>query len=279
MQLVRENVQPLSGSSFFCLDIDQSRFDSHYHHHPEFEITWIVESEGQRLIGDATESFRKDDLVLIGGGLPHQYHSWEQGRSRAKVILFRRDAFGPGFFDLPECAAVKRLLDEAARGVKFSPEIRSAAFRSISRTFSLEPGVGQLTELLQLLQGLSLDAERSPIASPAYAEPVAAKKVERLQRVLNFIERHWQQSISLDEVAKAAALHPQSLSRFFRQHLGMNFRDYLIRLRLSRAARLLLETDRTVADIAFACGFNNLANFNRHFLIAYQQPPKAYRKR
>ena len=82
----------------------------------------------------------------------------------------------------------------------------------------------------------------------------------------------------IDEASKVAALHPQSLSRFFKQHLGMTFQEYLKKIRLGQAARLLTTTDRTVTDIAFESGFNNLSNFNRHFRAAYGISPKEYRE-
>ncbi|MDP5079714.1 MAG: helix-turn-helix domain-containing protein [Opitutales bacterium] len=50
-------------------------------------------------------------------------------------------------------------------------------------------------------------------------------------------------------------------------------------MRLSRAARELLDTDDTVSDIAYECGFNNLANFNRSFLTRYKITPSEYRSK
>ena len=279
MKLSRENIQPHSGASFARLDFDLPQFDTHYHCHPEIEITWIVESEGQRLVGDTLESFEPEDLILIGSNVPHQYRNWGEDRARSKVIQFRRDLFGIGFLDLPELSKIKRLLDRAARGLRFSDAVRRAAFQQLQKVFEAPEGAGPLIELLELLKIMSMDEGSSPIASAVYAEPVKLKKIDRLQRVLNYLETHWQESVTLKEAAKVAALHPQSMSRFFQQHLGMNFQEYLIQLRIGRAARLLLETERTVVDIAFHCGFNNLANFNRHFQSVYQQTPSAYRRR
>jgi AraC-like DNA-binding protein len=96
--------------------------------------------------------------------------------------------------------------------------------------------------------------------------------------VLSYLEEHWNDTVKLDDVARVAALHPQSLSRFFGQHLGMSFQEYLVQFRISRAARFLIETDRTVSDIAFSCGFNNLSNFNAQFKRIKGQSPRGFRK-
>ncbi|OUW18058.1 MAG: hypothetical protein CBD18_03420 [Opitutales bacterium TMED158] len=279
MKLSREKVQPKAGSSFARLDFELPEFDTHYHYHPEVEITWILESEGQRLVGDGLENFEANDLVLIGSGVPHQYRNWNRGKARSKVIQFRHDLFGATLWELPEFAKIADLFDRASRGLSFSSQASRQARRQMERVFGASEGPVPLIELLGLLTLLSRDEAARPIASAVYSQPVKAKKIDRLERVLNFLETRWREKVSLAEAAEAAALHPQSMSRFFRQHLGMTFQDYLAQLRVRRAAQLLLGSDRTVVDIAFHCGFNNLANFNRRFQRVFRQTPSSYRAR
>jgi len=277
MRLIREHVRLHSGHSFACLSLDMPEFDNAYHHHPEIELTWIEESHGQRLIGDAMQPFAPGDLVLIGANLPHHFRNWRPGRARAKVIQFRADAWGSHYFQLPEFHRISAMFEKASRGLTFGKETRAQVQRGITRLFEAAEGVPRLAALLEVLHGLSLDPQPVPIAGVAYSCPVNRQQMERLQRALNYIEQHWTEPLRVSDAARAASLHPQSMSRFFHQHLGVNFQAYLIRLRLTRAARLLLETDRTVADIAFSCGFNNLSNFNRHFHVAYERTPSEYR--
>ena len=269
---------PGEGRSFVCLEIDQSEFDSHYHHHREFEMTWIQESEGQRLIGDAVEGCEAGDFVLIGRWVPHQYRNWKQGRARARVIQFRSEMFGADFLGLPEMVEVMAFLEGASRGWRFSDSVRLQAADLMASLFEAERATDRLLSLIELLLALSRDTNREPIASVAYEPTFNRSKVERLQRVLSYLDKHWEETITLGEVAEVAALHPQSLSRFFGQHLGMSFQEYLLQLRISHAARLLIETDRTVSDIAFSCGFNNLSNFNAQFKRIKGRPPRSFRK-
>ena len=264
---------PGEGRSFACLEIDQSEFDSHYHHHREFEMTWIQESEGQRLIGDTVEGFEAGDFVLIGRWVPHQYRNWKQGRARARVIQF--DYAPDGVLDIHDVMA---FLEGASRGWRFSDSVRLQAADLMASLFEAERATDRLLSLIELLLALSRDTNRAPIASVAYEPTFNRSKVERLQRVLSYLEKHWEETITLGEVAEVAALHPQSLSRFFGQHLGMSFQEYLLQLRISHAARLLIETDRTVSDIAFSCGFNNLSNFNAQFKRIKGRPPRSFRK-
>lgn len=279
MTPTRENVRPDEGASFACLAIDVPEFDHDYHFHPEIELTWIVEGEGERLIGDSTEAFGKDDLVLIGCNVPHRYRNWRKSRARSRVIQFRRDLLTEGLLGLPEFVGIDRLLNESSRGLAFAPQTCAAVRSRMRRIFSVEPGPLRLVYLLEALHFLSLDSSRKPLASVVYDQPANVRTISRLQRILNHLEKNWQETVTLEQVSSVAALHPQSVSRFFRQQLGMTFQEYLVRLRLGHAARDLITTERTVADIAYHCGFNNLANFNRHFRTNYGTSPSVYRRR
>lgn len=277
MKAIREIIPPQGLASFACFEFEKVEFDHDYHFHPEIEITLILDSNGQRLIGDALNPFEVGDLALIGGGLPHRYSNWAAGHSHSRVIQFMPNAFGKQFFELPEFRLVRQMFDKANRGLTFSEDTRLAAITIINRMYTSYPRPTAMAQLIELLDVLSQDSEARAIAGIGYAEKLNHQTVERLQRVLAFIDANWDEKLSLDDVAKVAALHPQSLSRFFRKHLSTSFQSYLIHLRLNRAARRLLETTQTVTEIAFSSGFDNMANFNRHFRRHYGYSPKEFR--
>ena len=74
-------------------------------------------------------------------------------------------------------------------------------------------------------------------------------------------------------------LSPEAFSRFFRQQTGQCVSRYINEVRLQHCRQLLLETDMTVKEIAFCCGFNTLAFFNRTFLRQYGCTPTECRER
>jgi AraC-like DNA-binding protein len=277
MKLTLEKVSPNLQASFRCLEWDAKDFDSPHHFHPEIEITEILASQGERLVGDRFDTYTPGDLAMFGANLPHRYKNWKSAHSHSRVIQFLPDAFGQGFFDLPEFRKVHQLFLDAARGLSFSAATRRTASGIIAEIFKASPGPRRILHLIDLLDVLSRDEHRKAMASHDFMAPESAEQSERLQRILQYIDTHWQDKLALEDVAQVACLHPQSLSRYFRRHLRMTFQEYLIELRLSRAARELLETKRTVSDIAFDCGFNNLANFNRSFLARYATTPRDYR--
>ena len=100
-----ETVEVDAASSFRSMWVSCASFaeDHTWHYHPEFELTWIVKSQGTRFVGDNIEAYRAGDLVLTGPNLPHCWHDERteacQGRSRRRYPLEglgRRRRFSPG---------------------------------------------------------------------------------------------------------------------------------------------------------------------------------------
>ncbi|MEO0794460.1 MAG: AraC family transcriptional regulator [Verrucomicrobiota bacterium] len=271
-------VPPSPGSSFTCESYDVPEFRHDYHYHPEIELTWIIESDGQRLVGDSIRPFKAGDLVLIGENLPHHFRNTCRSRARSICIQFKLEMFGSEFLQLREFSEISSLLEEANRGLSFKSKTAKAVQRLMAESLNASPGPSRITRLIDALHLLSIDRDREFLASVTYAEKINPTRIDRLQRVLNYLESHWDETVSLEDASRVAALHPQSLSRFFQKHLRMTYQEYLKRLRLGHAARALLDTNRTVTDIAFHSGFNNISNFNRHFRRVYQRTPLEYRR-
>ena len=139
-------------------------------------------------------------------------------------------------------------------------------------------GLPRLLALLGILQELARSREARPLASAGFVPSLRKADVERIDRVLSFLSERFDGDVSLPETARAAHLSVPAFSRFFKRRTGRTFVGYVTELRLGRACRLLIETDRAVSDIAYSSGFNNLSNFNRRFLEARRMSPRDYRR-
>lgn len=104
------------------------------------------------------------------------------------------------------------------------------------------------------------------------AEPVEIWKARK------FIEEHSAEELSLNKVAKAARISPNYLSEKFKQVTGINFVDYISRIRFEKARRLLEDVDIRISEIAFAVGFQSLSQFNRVFKRLSGESPSDYRR-
>ena len=105
-----------------------------------------------------------------------------------------------------------------------------------------------------------------------------SKKYRALMRVTNYIDEHYIDGLSLDEVAASTGISRYYVSHLFKELMNTTFVGYVNELRLNRAAMLLVTTDSPIIEIAAMSGFNNLSNFNRAFKLHFNKTPSAYRK-
>ena len=78
--------------------------------------------------------------------------------------------------------------------------------------------------------------------------------------------------------AIAIAVEGNTEIRFFSQHTGKSFTEYLIDIRIGKVARLLVDTNKTIAEICYECGYNNMSNFNRIFRRKKGCTPREFRE-
>jgi AraC-like DNA-binding protein len=103
------------------------------------------------------------------------------------------------------------------------------------------------------------------------AEPVEIWKARR------FVEEHSGEELSLSKVAKAVNMSANHLSEKFKQVTGVNFVDYIARIRFEKACELLLNSNLRISEIAFTVGFQSLSQFNRVFKRSSGKSPTELR--
>lgn len=277
-----ENV-PLAGSASVAVrEFDLAAFSYPWHRHPEVELTWILEGEGLRHVGDSVEPFTAGDFCLIGAHVPHAWLTRKPSkprrghRARSMVVQFDPTLFGEMFWALPELANTSRLLERAAHGLCLDQDLGK---RLLVLLAGRESPLTRLTALMEILHEVGRSpGSRALSLSPAKGATRSASD-PILRRVLAVMNDQADQPISQSELSKLARMSPSAFSRFFRREVGKTFQAYLADLRLGLACRQLLETDRRVSEIAFAAGFGNLSNFNRLFLRSRGVGPREFRRR
>lgn len=100
----------------------------------------------------------------------------------------------------------------------------------------------------------------------------------QVEAVFHFIATHYQYSISLCDVAKAVGYSPAYLTDLVRRETGQTVNQWIIKYRLTKASSLLLETDRSVSQIAETVGYQNINYFFRQFRQCYGTTPRAWRE-
>ncbi|MBD2843844.1 helix-turn-helix domain-containing protein [Paenibacillus sp. IB182496] len=107
----------------------------------------------------------------------------------------------------------------------------------------------------------------------------SAQSNTSLKLIIDYIDHHYDQPISLTMLAGELSMSPSYLSAFIKNQLGIGFLDYVIKLRLQKAMKLLENDDLTIQKIAESCGYDTVHTFIRHFKKAHHMPPNEYRMR
>ncbi len=276
-----EKIPVTPHASFRVQERRVRRFDSPWHFHPEIELTLIVESRGRRFVGDSIESFAEGDLVLLGPNLPHFWHNEGRqprgGAAHSIVVQFEPLFLGADFLRAPEAAALRRLIARATRGLAFSGRGAEAA-ATLLRTAPALSGMASLLRLFAILDELTRASAR-PLASEAYVPRLNRTSEKRLGRVYEFLSTHFEEPLTLPQIARVAAMTPEAFSRYFKRATGRNVSAVLTQLRVDHAAGQLLDSEARVADIALAAGFPTVSNFNRQFRALKKTTPRDFRAR
>jgi len=281
MQVYRE-ITPVTEEDFFFIQHHfQPDFDYPIHVHPEYELNLVINCEGERIIGDSVEAFGACDLVLIG---PNVHHSWESNSPRqaddAKVITiqFREDLFGETMLRTKSMHCLRKMLVDSKRGIVFSGETLKVAKTKLEALCKLPSNFQSTIQFLDLLHFLAISQEKRMLISEGFNQRTISIQSKRIDRVHAYLKDNFTRPISLGEVAELANMSESAFSHFFKRSTNKSFTQFLIDLRLGHAARLLLETQENISQICYACGFNNVSNFNRLFKKHKGTTPQDYRK-
>src|SRR5215203_5410942 len=283
MNPVLEHLPKDAEESFVVKDFNYKFYPTPWHFHPEYEIVLVTQSTGKRFIGDNISNFTPGHLALIGPRLPHLYRNeaeYYKRNSRLKarsiVVHFLETSFGNNFLSLPETKKIKSLLEKSSKGLEITGKTNKIVSSKLVELTTLQ-AFPRYLKLLEILQVLS-ESKDNKIISGGGVIGINEKESERMDDVLKFVMKNFGENICLADVAKVANMAENSFSRFFKQRTRKTFTNYLTELRLSHAAKLLIENNKPIVEICYECGFNNLSNFHRYFKMIHKASPLTYRK-
>lgn len=274
---LERDISNLPNASFKAFRLCQPAFDSHWHYHPELELVYFAKGKGVRFIGDDISLYTEGDLFLIGENLPHTFVSYDEEATplvEAFCIQFPKEIFD----SFAECKPLLTFFQEAKRGIAFQKpddgmidKIREAV---------LSTGTLALIRLIELLDQLSNVPERVPILAHDYERQASLADTSiRIRTAIDYINAHYQRAISLPEIAQACHFSPNAFCRWFKQHMGLTFIDYVNKVRLTHVCQLLTSTDWPISQIAVQAGFDNISTLNRLFQRTLRTTPGTYRAR
>jgi AraC-like DNA-binding protein len=282
MAKILEEIIPLSPKDcFYIVERHKSEFSFPLHSHEEYELNFIEHGRGvRRVVGDSIEEIGEYELTLVAGKT--LAHAWEQGSCSAKdvreiTIQFSPMLFPPELLMRNQFSSIKKMLDKAYLGLNFSTRAIMKVYSLIDSLASMNDRFEQYLAFLKILYELSSDDRARTLASSSFASGINDSESRRINKVKDFIAVHYAEDIHLEDMASLVGMAPSAFSRFFKQHTGRNLIDFLIDTRLGNASRMLVDTTTGISEICYACGFNNLSNFNRTFKARRGYTPRDFR--
>jgi len=276
-----EVVQIRSGESFKMWSHGYPYHTVRWHFHPEYEIHLITETSGCYFVGDFIGDFQPGNFVMTGPNLPHNWVSEvldnRRIEQRCMVLQFSEHFIDGLLAILPELKGFRPVLAESRRGVLFAVETAALA-KPIMQEMLDATGARRIALFMQLVELLTAANNRVALTTSDYQPDPSGYMSIGTNKALAFIRERLTEPFSETDLAAIAGQTPSAFSRSFRKHTGFSVVQYVNRLRINLACQLLMSSeDMPVIDICYASGFNNLSNFNRHFLAQKGMPPSRFR--
>ena len=282
---VLHEITPLMGrDALYIADRNKKEFAYPIQNHEVYELNFVENAAGvRRIVGDSSEIIGNYDLVLITS--PDLEHVWEQNTCTSKDIREITIQFKFGLdeedvlFEKTPFLSIRNMLKEAQKGLAFPLPAIMKVYNLLTSISSIDDRFEALLQFLRILHILSIQDGAHALATSAYAKVKIEDDSRRVLKVKNYINENYMYEIKLETLADIANMSQSAFSRFFKLHTGRTLSDYIIDTRLGYATRMLLDTQDSIANISFNCGYNNLSNFNRLFKRKKGCSPSEFREK
>jgi AraC-like DNA-binding protein len=272
MKIKFEDIKTKQGDrSFWAFGFESNHFRFNLHYHPEYELTYISNGKGERMIGDALSQFEEGDLVLLDANLPHTWLG--QGFDYQTVVVQFSPKFINSFLQWTEFQKIKNLLAKAKNGLAFPQE--ATVIQKIKNIVQLTD-FEQVISLLEVLNQLA-DLPCESLSQTKVIQ-LNTKTESRINTICQYIQENYSQNLDLPQVANLIHLSESAFCKFFKKTTSKTFSEYLNYIRIKAIGNDLKMTDKTIAEIAFANGFESLTYFNRVFKREAGMTPKEFRQ-
>ncbi|MFI3288321.1 MAG: AraC family transcriptional regulator [Rikenellaceae bacterium] len=278
---LKETTPLLDEDTIYIIDRNKEGFYYPIHTHRELELNYLENvAGGQRIVGDSVETMGDYDLALIGDAeLEHGWRDHEcpcQG-IREVTIQFPPELFSSELLSKKQFHSIRQLLEDAKRGVAF--DISTVLkLRSVVNAITAETkSFYTVTTFFMLMYELSV-SDYKVLSSSLYVSDGRYSTDPRIQKIEKFIVDNMQRPISVPEVAELVGVAPAAFSRFFKGRTGISFSDFLADMRIGFITRELIDSHKSIADICYESGYNNVSNFNRVFKSKKGYTPREFRE-
>lgn len=241
--------------------------DKHYHNN--FELYYLKEGRCKYFINNKIFEVEKNDIIIIPEGVIHNTSYYTTENYERILIEFSKEFINPVLISELQYFFKKRIYRPK------DPKHISSLFQKIELEYNDKSDIS--TELIKcyMTELFSYIARNQSMISE---EDFNAKENEVISEIIKYILENINQELSLDEMAKKAGFNKFYFSKFFKASTGFGYKEFVIMTRLREAKKLLSQTDLSICDVAFRCGFNDSNYFSNIFKKKEGVTPLYYKK-
>ena len=233
------------------------------HGHGNFyEIEFVISGGGYCRLNEMEYQAKPGAMFL---STPYDIHSVKNSNACIYCLSFDESSIVPEY-----------------QNILFNTKIRYAQFENIHKIITLFELL--MKEAENKKDHFTLNNEKN-LVNLIIAEFIRTAEIDSnsvpitlIQDIVRYVRIYACEPITLESVSKTFNISSSHLSRLFKKHIGENFKQYLINLRLDRAKTLLSQTEMSVTNVCFETGFLNVGNFLRRFKEEFGVTPNKYRE-
>ena len=252
------------------------------HWHSEFELIHILRGTGEFMCGSRKYEVGEGEFLLIPPNMLHAAYTCGEQELIYDALVFSPVMVGAGSGDRSTHDCIRPILKGNIRmNVCIRKETADyEAFHAlVGRIFSCVRSNSARMDLLlksELMRLIWLMEESGDIV---FEKEGGGSETEAIRPALEYMANRFREDITVEQLADLVHLSKSHFMRCFKKAVGIGAIEHLSQLRINAACEALSDSNDQIADIAFACGYSNLSNFNRQFLKKVGCSPKEYRKR
>lgn len=226
--------------------------------HKHLEFIYILRGELKLCVGGFEKVLKQGEISIA---FPYVVHSYESSPDLDAIIIL------------------------------FTPDSADLFHQELISKKPVYPYIDDGSKILPLLEGFLKYSANNDAMAMAYLNVIIGETIQALklvktkgmdlnatQQVLLYCSEHYKERLSIKKVAAALYLSESYLTKIFSNDLGCSFREHINTLRISKAKKLLKNTQMRIVDIMYECGFENQSSFNRIFIAQCNQTPREYRE-
>lgn len=267
--------------SYYECRIPQCFSNVPMHWHSEFEINYVVRGRGEFICGNDRLSAVQGDILVLPPNMLHAAYPDQEDELVYQALVFHPAMLGANMNDRCTAECIRPLMNGTLK-VNLLVRTDNGQYRqmreSVEQIFACVTGKRKLPDLLLKSELMKLFWLLETEETCLCRKKAGIDYCEAIRPALEYMVKNFREEITVAQLAALTHLSESYFMSCFKKAAGVGAIGYLAQLRMDAACEALACTEEQISEIALACGYENLSNFNRQFRKITGCSPKEYRK-